>query len=90
MIIVEPQWNPQTERQAEDRIYRKGQTEDVIIYKLLADDTAESRMESTKFWKTNMANLVDSKSMKNIGEGQQSISDKDIEMGDLEYVLLGK
>lgn len=33
LIIFEPHWNPQLESQACDRIYRVGQSKEVIVYK---------------------------------------------------------
>lgn len=33
LMLVDIHWNPQLEQQAQDRIYRFGQTKDVIIYK---------------------------------------------------------
>lgn len=39
---MEPQWNPFTEEQAEDRVHRLGQTaETVMIYRLIVKDTIE-------------------------------------------------
>lgn len=33
LILMDAHWNPQAEEQAQDRIYRIGQTRDVTIYK---------------------------------------------------------
>lgn len=33
LLLLDPHWNPQLEAQAQDRIYRVGQTKPVTIYK---------------------------------------------------------
>lgn len=33
LLLLDPHWNPQLESQAQDRIYRVGQTKPVQIYK---------------------------------------------------------
>ena len=44
-IIYDPWWNPAVEKQAEDRIYRIGQKNKVTIFKLIAADTIEEKVQ---------------------------------------------
>ncbi|KAM0277732.1 hypothetical protein ACHAQH_005593 [Verticillium albo-atrum] len=44
VIIVEPFWNPFVEEQAIDRVHRLTQTIDVIVYRLIVEDTVEDRI----------------------------------------------
>ena len=44
IIFCEPQLTPALENQAVSRAYRMGQTRDVLVYRLLADDTIDERM----------------------------------------------
>ncbi len=44
-ILYDPWWNPAVERQAEDRIYRIGQKNKVTIFKLIAADTIEEKVQ---------------------------------------------
>ena len=44
MIHLDPWWNPQAEAQATDRAHRIGQTRPVMVYKLVARDTAEEKI----------------------------------------------
>ncbi len=44
VIICEPQLKPSTETQAISRAYRMGQTRNVLVYRLLAEDTADERI----------------------------------------------
>lgn len=37
LFFIDPHWNPQLESQAEDRVYRIGQTKPVTIYRYVAD-----------------------------------------------------
>lgn len=37
LFFLDPHWNPQLESQAEDRIYRIGQTKPVTIYRYVMD-----------------------------------------------------
>lgn len=43
-IIYDPWWNPAIEKQAEDRIYRIGQKNNVTIYKLLVANSIEEKI----------------------------------------------
>ena len=58
MVICDPWWNPAVERQAEDRIYRIGQTENVTVYRLIAKNTIEERIQILKEQKDELGNLV--------------------------------
>lgn len=44
VIFCEPQLTPAIENQAISRAYRMGQTSDVLVHRLLADDTIDERM----------------------------------------------
>lgn len=41
MIIIEPNWNPQLYEQAIDRVYRIGQRQNVVVYRLVTAGTIE-------------------------------------------------
>ncbi|KAJ4804750.1 Protein CHROMATIN REMODELING 24 [Rhynchospora pubera] len=41
VIVVEPAWNPSMDNQSVDRVYRIGQTKDVIVYRLMTCGTIE-------------------------------------------------
>lgn len=56
IIIMDPHWNPQLELQAQDRIYRVGQTKTVHIYKVLCEETIEQRIKLLQEKKLNIAN----------------------------------
>lgn len=71
MVICDPWWNPAVERQAEDRIYRIGQQEDVIVYRLIVKDTIEEKIQELKQNK----NIMGEKLM----EGLTDISNLDID-----------
>lgn len=44
-IIYDPWWNPASEKQAEDRIYRIGQKNNVLIYKMIVEDSIEEKVQ---------------------------------------------
>lgn len=44
VVFCEPQLTPAIENQAVSRAYRMGQQKDVLVYRLLADDTIDERM----------------------------------------------
>ena len=44
VIICEPQWKPSTENQAISRVFRMGQSKDVMVHRLLADETVDERI----------------------------------------------
>lgn len=44
VILCEPQWKPSTEEQAISRAYRMGQSRDVLVYRLLTEDSIDGVM----------------------------------------------
>lgn len=44
VILCEPQFKPSIENQAISRAYRMGQTKNVLVYRLLCDDTVDERI----------------------------------------------
>ena len=47
-IIYDPWWNPASEKQAEDRLYRIGQKNSVIIYRLIKEGTIDEKVQELK------------------------------------------
>jgi SNF2 family DNA or RNA helicase len=47
-ILLDPWWNPATENQAIDRTHRIGQTRQVMVYRLVAEDTIEEKVMALK------------------------------------------
>ena len=58
VIIADPWWNPAVEHQAEDRIYRIGQTEDVTIYRLIVKNSVEEKIDILKNAKDEVGNVL--------------------------------
>ncbi len=54
VIHYDPWWNPATERQATDRSHRLGQTKPVFVYKLIIDDSIESRIQELQRTKLDL------------------------------------
>lgn len=51
VVIFDPAWNTAMDDQAADRIYRIGQTRDVIIYRLISSGTIEEKMYRKQVFK---------------------------------------
>ena len=54
VFIYDPWWNPATEKQAEDRVYRIGQEKDVTVYKLIASNTIEEKIQELQKMKVDI------------------------------------
>ena len=61
-------WNPAVETQATDRAYRIGQTKDVLVHRLLTENTFEERVNEMLLSKRDLADLT-------VADGEVSISD---------------
>ena len=53
-IIYDPWWNPASEKQAEDRIYRIGQKKNVMIYRMKVEDSIEEKVQRLQKEKTDL------------------------------------
>ena len=53
-IIYDPWWNPAIEKQAEDRIYRIGQKKNVMIYRMIVEDSIEEKVQRLQEDKTDL------------------------------------
>lgn len=53
-IIYDPWWNPASEKQAEDRIYRIGQKNNVMIYRMIVEDSIEEKVQRLQKEKSDL------------------------------------
>jgi SNF2 family DNA or RNA helicase len=58
VIHYDPWWNPAVERQATDRAHRIGQDKPVFVYKLLTEDTVETRIAEMQARKAALAQAL--------------------------------
>ncbi|RZC38461.1 transcription termination factor 2 [Asbolus verrucosus] len=58
LFLLDLHWNPQLENQAQDRIYRMGQTKNIFVYKFMALDTIEQRIKFLQETKLEMADSM--------------------------------
>ena len=58
VFIYDPWWNPASENQAADRIYRIGQKNNVFIYRLITKGTIEEKVLELKGKKQEIANTL--------------------------------
>ncbi|MBR9830125.1 MAG: DEAD/DEAH box helicase [Oceanospirillales bacterium] len=58
VIHLDPWWNPAVEQQATDRAYRIGQDKPVFVYKLVATNTVEERIQHMQQQKQALADAL--------------------------------
>nr|WP_010133371.1 DEAD/DEAH box helicase [Microbulbifer agarilyticus] len=58
VIHMDPWWNPAVENQATDRAHRIGQDKPVFVYKLIAADTVEERIQKMQQQKQALADAL--------------------------------
>ncbi|KAF2664193.1 hypothetical protein BT63DRAFT_103085 [Microthyrium microscopicum] len=63
VFIMEPQWNPQAEQQAVDRVHRIGQTRPVQVIRMIAPGSIEARVKKLGQKKLDLAKITLQKSM---------------------------
>ncbi|KAI8340989.1 SNF2 family DNA-dependent ATPase [Choanephora cucurbitarum] len=69
VILYDLDFNPQNDRQAEDRAHRVGQTKDVTIYKLITKDSIEEHILKMANLKLSLDKNVSSK------DGEETVDD---------------
>ena len=58
VIIYDPWWNPAIEKQAEDRVYRIGQKNNVMIYRLIVENSIEEKIQKLQQEKNDLYSEV--------------------------------
>lgn len=58
VFLLDPWWNPAVEAQAIDRVHRFGQKKPVFVYRLVATETLENKIELLKQYKQGIFNDV--------------------------------
>ena len=58
VYLLDPWWNPAVEDQAADRTHRIGQDHPVMVYRLVATDTVESRILALQQAKREIADAA--------------------------------
>ncbi|GBM73450.1 DNA excision repair protein ERCC-6-like [Araneus ventricosus] len=54
VVIYDPSWNPATDAQAVDRVYRIGQQNNVIVYRLITCGTVEEKIYRRQIFKDSI------------------------------------
>ena len=57
VVVVDPNWNPAYDLQAQDRAYRIGQTRDVEVFRLVSSGTIEEIVYGRQIYKQQQANI---------------------------------
>lgn len=58
VLLLDPWWNPAAEEQAIDRTHRIGQTRSVMVYRMIAQDTIESKVMALQESKRRLFDTV--------------------------------
>ncbi|EEH42781.2 uncharacterized protein PADG_07601 [Paracoccidioides brasiliensis Pb18] len=57
VVVVDPNWNPAFDLQAQDRAYRIGQSRDVEVFRLISAGTIEEIVYARQIYKQQQANI---------------------------------
>lgn len=58
VIIYDPDWNPSTDNQAKERIYRYGQKSNIEIYRMICRDTIEEKIYQKQIYKDCLSKKI--------------------------------
>ena len=58
VVVVDPNWNPSYDLQAQDRAYRIGQARDVEVFRLVSQGTLEEIVYARQIYKQQQASIV--------------------------------
>ncbi|RAL11294.1 putative DNA excision repair protein (Rad26L) [Aspergillus homomorphus CBS 101889] len=77
VVIVDPNWNPSHDLQAQDRAYRIGQSRDVEVFRLISAGTIEEIVYARQIYKQQQANIgYNASSERRYFKGVQEKKDK--------------
>ncbi|MDE7216065.1 MAG: DEAD/DEAH box helicase, partial [Clostridia bacterium] len=79
VVICEPQFKPSTENQAISRAYRMGQSRNVLVYRLLCEDSVDEKITDTLEQKQAIFDAFADKSV----SAEQSLEIDDNSFGDI-------
>lgn len=57
VVVIDPNWNPSYDLQAQDRAYRIGQTRDVEVFRLVSQGTLEEIVYARQIYKQQQASI---------------------------------
>ena len=57
VVVVDPNWNPSYDLQAQDRAYRIGQVRDVEVFRIISAGTIEEIVYARQIYKQQQANI---------------------------------
>ena len=75
VILLDPDWNPQTDIQARERAWRLGQKRDVTIYRLITRGTIEEKIYQRQIFKLLLSSRILDKPKQYLTRGIFSKSD---------------
>lgn len=58
IIIFDPDWNPSTDMQARERVWRIGQKREVVIYRLMIEGSIEQKIYHRQIFKQFLTNKI--------------------------------
>ncbi|KAF1327052.1 Swi snf matrix actin dependent regulator of subfamily a, partial [Globisporangium splendens] len=58
VIFYDSDWNPQQDNQAQDRCHRLGQTKEIVVYRLVTENSFENRMIARAIEKRKLERVV--------------------------------
>ncbi|KAG0159047.1 hypothetical protein PDIDSM_6567 [Penicillium digitatum] len=77
VVVVDPNWNPSYDLQAQDRAYRIGQLRDVEVFRLISAGTIEEIVYARQIYKQQQANIgYNASSERRYFKGVQEKKDK--------------
>ncbi|OJJ59863.1 hypothetical protein ASPSYDRAFT_148680 [Aspergillus sydowii CBS 593.65] len=88
VVIVDPNWNPSYDLQAQDRAYRIGQTRNVEVFRLISAGTIEEIVYARQIYKQQQANIgYNASSERRYFKGVQEKKDKKGEIFGLQNIF---
>jgi superfamily II DNA or RNA helicase len=88
VVVVDPNWNPSYDLQAQDRAYRIGQTRDVEVFRLVSQGTVEETIYARQIYKQQQASIgYDASNERRYFQGVQGRKDQKGELFGLQNLF---